>query len=368
MEIGEGVLGSVAETRKSVLIPRRAENATGFSLPRDVETLMAVPMYAGNRFTGVICAVNRKKEGPGFTRDELRLFGELSSQAAFAVNLVSVYSAFSTQQNLRQEMSFGRELQRSLLPNGVPEWGDYRLAAYAESARQVAGDYYDFIPIDDDRLMLVVADATGKGVPACMLVAMFRACARAFAKDYRGMEDFLRRLNAQLHVDTDISHFITMAALVINRRTFICEYGNAGHTPLLVRSPEAGAVAIQPDGPAIGLFPQDLGLDFDTLSFRFRPGMEMLLFTDGITEALDREENEFGLPRLEQIWRDSRGDPEQMRDLIIQSVNTFSAGVERADDQTILVVGRNTIHESDANDAASSDVPVETPQESVSER
>ena len=206
----------------------------------------------------------------------------------------------------------------------------------------MGGDYYDFVEIDEDRLMIVVADAAGKGVPACMLMAMCRSFVRSLVEHYHGIERFLMDLNPRLFRGTDAAHFLTMAALVIDRKTHVCEYGCAGHTPLLMRRPDGKALQVRPRGPALGLLPNELGITFDTFSFCFDPGTRLFMFTDGITEALNRQDEEFGIDRLQSLWGGSMLSPDKTAELIVEKVQTFAARVPQSDDQTMLIVGRGT--------------------------
>jgi sigma-B regulation protein RsbU (phosphoserine phosphatase) len=335
----EGVIGRVAVTGTALLIPDAAA-AAEFKFPPGIRTLIAVPMFVEERFVGVICAINGRAEERRFNEDDLATLKGLSVQAALASNLVLVYSERSRQERMVRELEFGRELQQSLLPNQVPYWGSYRFATYGSPALEVAGDYYDYIEMDENRIMVLVADATGKGVPACMLMAMCSSFVRCLVENYRNMEDFLYEINRKVYTDTDEAHFVTMGVLVINRITHVCEYGCAGHTPLLMRSADGKTMSIKPKGFALGLFPSDFGIAFETLSFCFEPGMQLLLFSDGITEALNNNDEEFGEDRLAALWREHSLPPEQIGELITQQVHDFAGSRPQADDQTLMVVER----------------------------
>jgi len=338
-EFGDTVIGRVAEANRGVLIESAAE-VSGHALPREVETLLAVPMHVGARLVGVVCAVNRKGKGPAFGPHDLEMLENLSSQAALGCNLVTIYGERSEQERILQELEFGREIQQSLLPDSVPTWGDFRFASYSRPALEVGGDYYDFVEIDDDRLLVVVADAAGKGVPACMLMAMCRSFARSSAEQFNGLQQFLVDLNRRLFRDTDPAHFLTMGAVVVDRATGICEYGNAGHTVLLLRLPDGRLRRIRPHGSALGMLPPELADDFDTLSFRVRPGTSALLYTDGVVEATNEEDEEFGIDRLATLWAGASGGPEDMAELVLNKVKEFAGEDPHADDLTLTVISR----------------------------
>ena len=340
IDIGEGVIGRGAATRESVLIENAAEYPLPEELPSQVDTLMATPLEVDGRLIGVVCAVNCKDRQRRFQPEDLTFLENLSYLAALACNLVSIYSERGRQQRILHELKLGREIQQSLLPAVLPQWGDYKISAYSGPALEVGGDYYDAVPIDENRLMVTVADATGKGVPACMLMAMCRSFVRSMAEHYTDLESFLDHLSRRLFQDTDSAHFLTMAVVVIDKEKQVCEYGSAGHTALLIRFPDDTTRTISPQGPALGLLPEEMNVSFDTLRFCFRPGTDLLLYTDGITEAVDRENQEFGVQRLEQIWGDNRLPPEEMISMILNEVQNFAGDMAQEDDQTMTMISR----------------------------
>ena len=340
IDFGEGVLGEAAETEQSILIQRAADYPEPDRLPPRVDTLIAVPMSIENQFVGLICAVNTREEQRVFTNDDLHMLEDLSYQAALAINLVTIYSERSKQARILQELQLGREIQQSLIPATVPEWGVYEFSAFNQPALEVGGDYYDFVPIDENRLMIIIADAAGKGVPACMLMAMCRSFVRSLIEQYAGLETFLEHLNRRLFRDTDHAHFVTMAAVVMDKENHVCEYGSAGHTGLLMNMPDGITRVINPEGPALGLLPPELGVTFDTLSFCFHEGTSLLLVTDGITESLNAEEEEFGIERLRSVWGEKGGSLKELEQGILTSVHAFAGKTPQADDQTLMIIRR----------------------------
>ena len=335
---GETAIGIVAESRRSILVADASEAGPTLALPKDMRTFVAVPMVVDNHFLGVVCAANRKTVGKGFTQEHLERLELLSCQAALACNLVRVYADRSYQQLLHQEMSFVQDLQQRLLPTSLPDHGGCKFAALSEPAREVGGDYYDFIQIDEDRMMVVVADAAGKGVSACMLMAMCRAFVHCLADDYTGLEPFLGELNSRLYADTASHHFVTMAIVVVDTNEGTCECGCAGHTPLVFRLPDGRCVNVRPDGPALGMFPEDFGFVFETLSLRLHPGTQLLIHTDGITEACNVEKEEFGFGRLLQVWERERLPAQEFLDTLGEQVRQFVGQAEQYDDQTLVAI------------------------------
>lgn len=335
---GEGVIGQVAQQQQGQLIGDAAQLPELERLPRGIVSLMAVPMLVENRLLGVVCAVNCKQPGRHFTENDLRNLEHLSYQAALATNLIGIYAERSNQQRIFQELDLARQIQKSLLPAEVPAFGDFQIHAYSNSALEVGGDFYDFIRMDDRRMMVVIADASGKGVPACMIMAMCQSFCRAYAERYAGLENFLRDLNRHLYRESDRGHYVTMAVLVVDQENGVCEYARAGHTELLVRMPNGITRIIKPKGAALGLLPAEFGSGFDTLTFSCPPGTALMLFTDGITEALSEDNQQFGLDRLYDLWKEAPLPPERMAGKVLAALKGFTGAAPQTDDQTMLLI------------------------------
>lgn len=335
---GETAIGIAVQERRSVLVESYADSPARYALPPDVHTFMAVPMIIEGNLLGVVCAANRRTIGKGFTPDHLDRLERLSSQAALASNLVRIYAERSNQQRLHQEMAFGRDLQQRLLPSELPSLEGCRFAALTEPAREVGGDYYDFIPLDGDRMMVVVADASGKGVSACMLMAMCRAFVRCLADSYSGLEEFLMEMNQRLYTDTANHLFVTLAIVVIDTREGIWECGCAGHTPFLLRLADGRCVSVEPEGAALGMYPNEFGFTFETLALRINPGTQLLIHTDGITEACNEKGDEFGFERLLRTWEEDPKPADAFVATLREQVQRFAGQVEQYDDQTVLVI------------------------------
>jgi sigma-B regulation protein RsbU (phosphoserine phosphatase) len=304
-------------------------------------TIMATAMKIDEQIVGVICAVDRRVPTGPFVRDDLFLLESLSGQVALGGTLIEVYERLSEQHRLQQELQLAREIQNSLLPTAAPSSDWFQVHGVNRTASEVSGDFYDFVELSEDFLLVLVADASGKGVPACMIMAMCRSFVRANAIRYRdNLEGLLKALNQSLFSDTDGAKFVTAACCLIDKRDGTVEYARAGHTELLIHQPGGRIEVISPDGPALGLLPDD-EVTFDTFSFSWLPDTSILLFTDGITEALNADEDEFGLTRLtEALHRCDTLVPEETAERILDEVAAFTEEQPQTDDQTMVILSR----------------------------
>ena len=345
--MGCGLIGEVAQSRQGVVwngeqVDRSKLYTTDPLAP--IDCIMALPLTSEGEVTGVICAINTAVDsGLYYTSEQFARFRFISGQVELASRMMSAYLQMSEQQRLNQELEFARSLQRSLLPETVPQWGQFSLHAFTRSSKEVSGDFYDFIQIDDDRLLVVIGDACGKGVPACMITAMTRSFIRANIDRYTSLMDLMLELNDNLYRDSGPGQYITLGCCVLNRKTSTIEYVRGGHTELMVYIHEH-IRSIYPDGAGIGLLPSE-DVSFDTLSIEFSPGMSMLLFTDGINEAVSPKTNEeFGVTRLKRIYKNAcitKVDPDDFINETIHTVDEFAqtpGGEGQQDDQTIVLI------------------------------
>ena len=346
IRIGEGILGTVAAKNQDIVM-EDAMNDERMNLADPlvpIDCLMAVPLVSEGIVSGVMCAVNSgERDSVAFTSDQLARFKFISTQVVLAQNILAAYAHLSEQQRINQELEFARNLQKSLLPKSFPVWGRFSVQAFTRASKEVSGDFYDFVQIDDDRLLIVIGDACGKGVPACMIMFMTRSFIRSNIDRFTSLKDLLLELNDNLYRDTGDERYITLGCCLLNRHDMTLEYARGGHTELLVYVREHIRV-IYPDGSALGILPSELS-DFDCFNMEFTPTMSVLMFTDGVNEATSPKTGEyFGVKRLTELYKDSclRGDsPEDLIYNVINTVDTFAEtpnGEGQEDDQTMVII------------------------------
>ncbi|MCH2175458.1 MAG: PP2C family protein-serine/threonine phosphatase [Lentisphaeria bacterium] len=306
-----------------------------------VKTLVAVPIRLSHDMLGTIIMLNRKEGEVHFDIDDMFLLETLASQVALGFSVSQMLKKLDKQNRIEQELQLAQQIQSSLLPDKAPEHDFYEMFGAYRSAREVSGDFFDFITISEDLMLAVVADASGKGMPACMLMAMCRSILRSNASHFKeDLEGLMREMNRILYKDTNSSQFITMGLLLLDRHDHTVEYARAGHTPLLIKQPDGQIQVICPDGPALGLLPPELNVSFDSFSFSWLPGMSLMLYSDGLTEAVNHEEIELGLEKLTDIWALAEDIPKKASQHILNSVSAYSNYSDPADDQTVVVLTR----------------------------
>ncbi len=298
--LGEGVIGEVAKDGQGRLISdvrtERIMLGTTTEFMRN-RSMLVVPLRVRDELLGVLAVLN--KQSGSFGPDDLSLLQALADQASLSVNNAMLTVEVAEQERIRRDLQIARDIQQQFLPDSCPNVPGFEIAARGTSATEVGGDYYDFFWVDDDHLGILVADVSGKGVPAALVVAMIRSAFRAQAPGNTDVRDVLARVNSFITGDLRSNMFVTCVYGILEVSSKRFSWGRAGHEPLLVAHPEKIIDILKPDGFALGIIgaPEfsDL-LEIETIELH--SGDRVLLFTDGLTEAMNSKGEEFGMDRI----------------------------------------------------------------------
>lgn len=278
----------------------------------------------------IAVALERMTERVRDQQDRLAdLVAELREALAAKMRLVS----------LEQELDIARGMQQSVLPRTFPEFGDASFEARMRPAREVGGDFYDAFLIDRDHLGLVIADVSGKGVPAAFFMLIARTLMRAIGQNGGTPGETLVRLNDLLSSENEQMLFVTAFYGVLERGTGRLVYANAGHNPPIIRRAD-GALTVLRGGAGIALAVME-GLAYEDAAVELCPGDGLVLYTDGVTEAMDPASALFGEDRLAATVRCTKGEASGLIAALFDAVDAFSAGEPQADDITALAVVRS---------------------------
>jgi len=246
---------------------------------------------------------------------------------------------------LEHELAIAEELQANLLPRKVPQIPGYDVSAYYRPSREVGGDYYDFIEIDENRSGLIVADVSGKGVPGSLVMAMARAFIRMEAERSRNPStaDTLARANKMLARDMRKGMFVTAIYGILDRTNHQIRVSSAGHNPMILwRSRSEEIVLVNPKGIALGL---DKGPVFDrSISeeiIQLEPGDRVVFYTDGAVEAMNSKREEFGdRPFQDLVKKLAKVDSNQFLNLLVKAIDEHQGSAPQHDDMTIVTFRR----------------------------
>ncbi len=237
----------------------------------------------------------------------------------------------------RTELGIAAQVQRGLFPADFPQGDFFRFSGHHTPALDVGGDYYDVFPLGDGRIAMIVADVSGKGAAAAIMMATVRARFRSLGHVGIAPGNLLGRVGNMLIPETNADQFVTLFFGIFDPRAETFRYSNGGHEPPYLIGPEPGFTRLDQGGLPLGMFPDTR---YEEGVVTLAPGSAVLIYTDGITEATNNSGQFFDQERLERsIEGCTDRDPDRMVDAIISSVNEFRAGAEQNDDITLLVLG-----------------------------
>ena len=340
---GEGLIGRVWQAGQSVCLTEFSEAPELAKLRGSAfgsASVMAASLRYGQQDLGVLAVANGPMGSP-FSQSDFVVFKSIAEQSAFALYNAIIYSMANEKKRLDHDLEIARDIQRILLPAEAPAINGFQISGINVPARQVSGDYFDYIHVDDERLGVAIADVSGKGVPASLIMAICRSVLRAEAVRNPSPADVLRKVNRQLYPDIKEDMFISMAYLILDHERNGITLARAGHdAPLLYRQESQTVTPIKSPGMVVGI---DSGNVFDRLTADFAIRLErddcLVLYTDGVTEALNTEGDEFGLERTIQSVRASasNGAPAIVKQLI-GDVRNFTGSHPQNDDITLIAI------------------------------
>ncbi|PZR73859.1 MAG: hypothetical protein DLM73_09570 [Chthoniobacterales bacterium] len=340
---GDGVIGRVWQTREPICLADLADapelaGLRGTSL--GAATVMVAPLLYGKQNMGVL-ALGNGSTSPSFTASDFVVFKSIAEQSAFALYNAIIYSEANEKKRLDHDLEIARDIQRILLPSEAPVIDGFELSGINIPARHVSGDYFDYLKVDEDRLGVAIADVSGKGVPASIIMAICRSVLRSQAAGNPSPSDVLRKVNRQLYPDIKEDMFISMAYVILDHARSTVTLSRAGHdAPILFDHATQTATPVKPPGMVLGI---DSGSVFDRITGDFALSLKrddcLLLYTDGVTEALDANGDEFGPERMIECVRASAPQgASAMITRIIDELRNFVGAQPQNDDITLIAI------------------------------
>ena len=340
---GDGLIGRVWQTGQPVYLNEFSE-APELAKLRDsslsTASVMIAPLLYGKQNLGLVALGNGPMGAP-FTQSDFVVFKSISEQSAFALYNAIIYSEANEKKRLDHDLEIARDIQRILLPAEAPGIHGFEISGVNVPARQVSGDYFDYIKVDEERLGVAIADVSGKGVPASLIMAICRSVLRSQAALNPSPSDVLRKVNRQLYPDIKEDMFISMAYLILDHVRASVTLSRAGHdAPMLYKRSTQTVTPLKPPGMVLGI---DSGSVFDRITGDFDVPLErddcLVLYTDGVTEALDSEGLEFGMDRMIQSVRASAvHGASAIVTRVIEDVRNFAGAQPQHDDITMIAI------------------------------
>jgi GAF domain-containing protein len=317
-------------------LPPPADEEADAAFSGEDPLLMTVPLSIKHDLFGVLVV----EEAPGglrFRSRRLEIISGIAQQAALAIQNDRLQKEMVVRERLETEVQLARQIQQTFIPDVLPEHPQWQLSARWRTARQVGGDFYDVMELPDQRLGLFIADVADKGMPAALFMALTRTLIHAAVIETPSPAEALRRVNELLLPDTKQGMFVTAVYAVLNQDTGELTYTNAGHNPPLVIRKDS-VEKLTRTGVALGAWSDSR---FEEKTITLAPGDSLLLYTDGLTEAFNLEDDMFGEERLLRAvgWQETASADDMLK-TVESALDDFIAGAPPSDDLTMLAVRR----------------------------
>ncbi len=334
LKVGKGLIGWSVKTGQGVIVSDVASDPRYVNARDQTRSEMVAPIRIG---TEVIGAFNLESDEPQAYEDEdMELLMAFAAQAAVAIERTRLYEEVLEKRRLEEEVVIGQRIQRTFLPERNPEVPHFDIAGANYSSDLVGGDYYDFIRIADQHLGIVIGDVSGKGIPAALIMASFRASLIAEIRNNYAIRTVFAKVNKLLWESVEPDRFVTAVYGVLDTGNRRFTYVNAGHNPaFLFRAAEDRFDSLDATGPLLGTFES---ATFKERSVEIAAGDLLVLYTDGVTEAMNTTGQFFGEERLRGVIRSRRAEPATtvVRG-IWETVRAFR-DLEQHDDLTVVAI------------------------------
>lgn len=343
VELNEGIFGHVLDRGKPIIV----DNLKAHSVFRDAlinynedVSVMLAPLKYGEKEIGVV-AVTRDLNDKDFTEENLEVFTSIAEQSAFAIGNYLIHLEATEKQKLESEISYAQEVQRVLLPDNSPEIDCYDIHGDNIPAKSISGDYFDYMTMKDGKTGIIIADVSGKGIPAGLLMAAFRSALRSIAIHHHSPSAALAQVNKSIYPDIKEDMFISAAFVILDPDSNEVLLSRAGHNPpFLYKIGSDSVEKLKPKGLAIGI---DEGSVFKKITqdatVSLDKGDSILLYTDGLIEAFNERGEEFGTDRLMRAFKDNTGTSSVSVVENLQRDTEHFVGTEaQADDMTLVCI------------------------------
>ncbi|HRA99207.1 MAG TPA: PP2C family protein-serine/threonine phosphatase [Ignavibacteria bacterium] len=302
-----------------------------------------IPTIINNKIDSIICLGKKLNKKP-FSEEDIEFLESIMNLSLISIHNYFLFQEYLSKQKIDSELIIAREIQEALLPDKIPEIENYEIAGMNDPALQIGGDYFDFIKIAEDKLVIVIADVSGKGTPASLLMASIQSAVHSYLKLYEeGNFDFAKvteKINELIYENTSSEKFITFFWGILDSKENTFEYINAGHNPPQMLKGNK-FIELTEGGFIIGIL--DIPMNYEIGKVEMGKDDIIVFYTDGVTEALNIKDEEYGETNLKNvILNEKNNSPAVILDSIKNSVLEFSKNMPQYDDITLIVLKKTT--------------------------
>ena len=337
--IQQSIVGWMQIHKKPLVVtdPTHDERFKGIPWDQTIRTVLCVPMMVKSDLIGVLTMYNKKGDAV-FTDGDMRFLSIIAMQSAQVVENARLQEKEKELEHMQAEIRLASKIQTNLLPKMIPSVKGYDVAGSMIAAQGVGGDYYDFISLDNDRVALCLGDVSGKGLPASLLMANFQATLRSQVFISASPKECMRRANELLFRSTADDKFATLFLGILDAQNHTLTYCNAGQDHPCLFALDASCKRLATGGPMVGAFD---GADFAEESIELHAGDTIVAFSDGYTEAMNKQTEQFTDQRIQQaLEKVLSKSAKEIIEYVVGEIKTHTAGIPQSDDMTMIVVKR----------------------------
>jgi serine phosphatase RsbU (regulator of sigma subunit) len=350
VRISRTIIRQVMETGESILSLDATEDARFDSSESiadfSIRSMMCAPLSDGDGNTFGALQIDSTQGRGQFREEDVDLLAGVAAQAGIAINNARMHEQALSQKEVEQDLKLAIEVQRAFLPQEPPNAPGFSVTSFYQAANHIGGDYFDYIHFKDGRVGVVVADVVGHGVAAAMFMAKLSAETRFCLANEDDLARAVENLNDRMS-NVQVERFITFLLVVIDPKSEMIQIVNAGHMPPIVRQGADGSI-VEPGEEESGLpIAIDSGMDYETVEIPFPCGDLAVMYTDGINEAMDAKDEEFGMEKVRALTEQD-GDAEVVTKRIVDAVLEHVGEAPPFDDMCLVVIERTSPPESKA--------------------
>jgi len=334
LKMGEGLIGHVAVSGRPFISPDVRKEPRYVNARARTRSEMVAPIISNEEVIGVFDL--ESDELNAYVNDDLEVLMLLASQVAIIIEKVMLHDQLIEKQRLETQLEVARQVQLELLPARDPQVEGFDISAYNFPTEEVSGDYYDWVQIYDDQIGIVIADVSGKGVPAALLMAFLRASLRAASHIGYAPQVSMSKVNYLLWESIERNQFVTAFYGILDTTNRTLAYSNAGHNPPMLIDVDGTAHFEERGGVPLGMFRDSRYYEYYAT---IAPGQILVLYTDGVTEAPNPSGEEYGRDRLAEAVRNVRDLPaREMIDVLHRDLIQWTDGQGAGDDVTFFIL------------------------------
>ncbi len=334
MPCGESHLDVLFNNAQPYSLDESELNALNSELSKQ-EVVAIVPMRSQDKTKGVLL-LGQKISGKTFTKDELDFLYTLGNQAMISLENAWLFEDSLEKKRLEEELQLAKKIQAGLLPESFPDLKTCEVYGVNISSKQVGGDYFDVIRVDEENYVVALADVSGKGVPASLLMSNVQACLLALSGEVKEFDRLVAKVNNIIYANTDSDKFITFFGGILNIKDLTFTYVNAGHNPPYWVKSGGTLQTLDKGGLILGLMPN---IPYEHETIQLAPDDKIVMFTDGVSEAMNEKEEQYEESRLEKLLQSNPAlSAKECTDLICQEVKAFTGTAPQSDDITVVVI------------------------------